>query len=981
MLTLGSSQRPLILILFATLLALGACTESGSDPGDDVSQDAGATDVGSSSDVETSDTSLDDGTPSEDVGTEDGTADAKAADAAADGQVTDTAIEDTTQDATSSDGAITDAESDASATEDGAEGDAEHEDTAASDAETDGGADGEADSADDDGSSACTSDEDCQAQNSCWVASCDVDTGVCEETQLDEGALCDDGNACSAGDACTADGWCLGLEAVTCSDGNPCTDDLCSPAIGCEFKNNFAACDDGDPCTIGEQCGGGVCSGAQPLCDDGNPCTTDTCDPATSACAFVPDDSAPCDDGSACTEGDACIDGVCTPGPVDACDDENPCTEDVCEAGTCTNSDLDGSGCDDGDACTDGDVCDEDTCVPGAPVVCDDSNPCTENLCDSVEGCSANVLTGAACEDNNACSTESACNAQGQCVTTVELVCDDENSCTENNCSSETGCFFTATIDPCDDGDACTTQDTCQADGSCVGAVVDCDDDNACTEDACDPVEGCGHEDITASCDLGNPCLVYGCNTETGCTEQPNSDPCDDGDVCTGPDVCTEGACLGETVECDDEDPCTADSCDSQDGCQHVAQDVPCDDGDACTQGEACEVTDPFCNGGSEVNQDDGVDCTVDACDPELGVTHTPDASACEIGQACDPIDGCKVGTPILVLSKYSLYPTDPVSSGQGQWIAVTNVGNAFIDLTELYLLNSVSAMALIKAPSGVISDPVYIGPGETVAGLKTPDADPPIAPEPFQFFFASAQDPNFGWDPEDDEIRIVDSQFNTVDSVTVKGVSEGPFTFSNQSPVVLGLATELDQAALASATNQQDNNDALLWCVYEETGATPTSAAPACERSRINEVALAEADGARFVELHLPFGGHTGDLKLRLLGADGGALATLLISDTRMPVGQTLVYTDGVAGVSLPPLTDGAVALLRGDELVDIYGFGTLTGEVDAVVGHPLVEGAPGPAQVEGQSAARLVDGVDSDDNSVDFGVSTPSPGQLNEP
>ena len=289
--------------------------------------------------------------------------------------------------------------------------------------------------------------------------------------------------------------------------------------------------------------------------------------------------------------------------------------------------------------------------------------------------------------------------------------------------------------------------------------------------------------------------------------------------------------------------------------------------------------------------------------------------------------------------------------------------------------------MALIESPSGVVTDPVLVGPGETVAGLKEPTAEAPIASEPFNFFFASAEEPNFHWDPEDDEVRLVDGGFNTVDSVVVNGVNQGPFSSTNQCPVFVGYATELDQVALAAATSQDDNNDALLWCVYDEMGATPTSAAPDCNRARINEVALAEPDGERFVELHLPFGGHTGDLKLRLLDSQGGAIETVLISDTRMPVGETLVYTDDVAGIELSALSDGAVALLRGDELLDIYGFGDLSVEIDAVVGHAMAEGTAGPAQTEGQSAARVLDGVDTEDNAADFAHGAPSPGLLNAP
>jgi hypothetical protein len=967
----GSRHRTLGTLAVSLLFTFTGCAESTDNGGagdgtGSTPSDASASNDEGSSDAAPTDVSADQGPAIQTDATTSDSKDGGTADISTDVPGEDAATGDGSGDAGTSDADPNDEDADG-----GTSADASEEDAAPGDVNSDIG----------DVVGPCTADQDCEAQNSCWEATCDLETGTCGETQRDEGVACDDGNACSSGDSCTADGWCLGLQAVTCVDDNPCTDDTCSPGTGCDFKNNFAACDDGDPCTIGEQCGGGTCTGASPLCEDENPCTTDTCDPTSGSCDFAADDTAPCDDGSSCTEGDACIGGVCTPGAVDACDDSNLCTSDDCVAGACTSSVLDGEPCDDGDACTQGDLCSEDSCTAGAPVGCDDQNACTEDLCDSASGCATTVLEGTVCEDNNACSTESLCNAAAQCATTAELVCDDQNDCTEDGCSSDSGCFFTATINACDDDDICTGQDTCQADGSCVGAAEDCDDGDACTQDTCDSETGCAHGDTSAGCDLGNPCMVYGCNTQTGCTEQASSEPCDDLDLCTGPDLCSDGSCSGAGLTCDDEDPCTADSCDPEAGCEHVAQDIPCDDGDACTQDEACELTDPFCNGGVPVDEDDLVDCTIDACQGDVGVTHTPDTGACQVGETCDPDDGCIPGSPTLVISKYNLAPTDLVSNGQGQWIAVTNVGDTFMDLTEIYLLNSVSAMALIKAPSGDVTEPVLIAPGETLAGLKTPAADPPVAPEPFHFFFTSAENPNFGWDPDEDEIHLVDEDFNTVDSVLVKAVNQGPFSFNNQSPVVLGRATEFDQAALGNATHQDDNNDALLWCAYDELGEDPASESLDCGRARINEVALAEADGERFIELHLPFGGQTGDVKIRLLDAEGGAVQTVLVSNTRMPVGQTLVYTDGVDGVAWNTLIDGAVALLRGDELLDLYGFGTLNAETDAVVGHPMVEGAAGPAQAQGQSAARANDGVDTENNASDFVATTPSPGQLNAP
>ncbi|MBM4371427.1 MAG: hypothetical protein FJ098_07215, partial [Deltaproteobacteria bacterium] len=101
--------------------------------------------------------------------------------------------------------------------------------------------------------------------------------------------------------------------------------------------------------------------------DDGNPCTDDVCDPLTGVCSHLPN-TAPCEDGDACTVEGLCVAGACV-GVALECDDLNPCTDDVCDpiAG-CTAVDNSAS-CDDGDPCTSGDQCLQGSCAPGTPIV------------------------------------------------------------------------------------------------------------------------------------------------------------------------------------------------------------------------------------------------------------------------------------------------------------------------------------------------------------------------------------------------------------------------------------------------------------------------------------------------------------------------------------------------------------------------------------------------------------------------------------
>jgi cysteine-rich repeat protein len=119
------------------------------------------------------------------------------------------------------------------------------------------------------------------------------------------------------------------------------------------------------------------------VCDDQNGCTEDLCD-ATSGCAANPN-TEPCDDGNACTVQDACAEGSCQGTPA-ACDDGIACTADSCDPGPgCVNTPQDGD-CDDGLPCTDG--------------VCHAGQGCAQN---PVENCCGNgIVEGAeVCDDNN----------------------------------------------------------------------------------------------------------------------------------------------------------------------------------------------------------------------------------------------------------------------------------------------------------------------------------------------------------------------------------------------------------------------------------------------------------------------------------------------------------------------------------------------------------------------------------------------------
>ncbi|MFQ5592473.1 MAG: hypothetical protein ACE5HE_15050, partial [Phycisphaerae bacterium] len=405
----------------------------------------------------------------------------------------------------------------------------------------------------------------------------------CGNGVVEESEQCDDDGGC-----CTLD--CrFKSQGTTCDDGNACTlsSGLCDTAGTCVARNlQRVACDDGNACTTSDVCIGGSCIGdLPPDCDDANGCTDDSCDPAV-GCLNVNNVLA-CDDGDACTTEDGCSGGLCLGGTPPDCGDSNPCTDDVCDSALgCVNTPNLVS-CDDGDACTVGDSCSDGICVGGAAPDCNDGNGCTDDRCDSVRGC-VSLPNSLSCDDRDACTTADRC-VMGLCVGGAELDCNDGNSCTNDSCSPARGCASVPNTLPCDDGDACTTLDTCSG-GTCSGgAAPDCDDSNVCTDDWCD--------------------------SSTGCLHGTNALGCDDGDACTSGDRCFGGSCSGEdtsAADCDDGNFCTDDACDPRSGCVHTANLIACDDGDACTSNDRC--FDGLCAGEdtSARDCDDANPCTND---------------------------------------------------------------------------------------------------------------------------------------------------------------------------------------------------------------------------------------------------------------------------------------------------------------------------------------------------------------------------------
>jgi hypothetical protein len=215
------------------------------------------------------------------------------------------------------------------------------------------------------------------------------------------------------------------------------------------------------------------------------------CDPP--GCADSPA-GIPCDDGNACTQGDHCDgNGACVPGaPLDC---SGLCQ--VCDPHAGCVPKGDGAACDDGNSCTVGDHCSGTACVPGTPVSC--AGPCLTGTCLPGTGCQPlPVLTS--CDDGTACTVGDHCSGtDGTCVAGAPLACDDGNSCTADACDAVRGC--THALLP--DGTLCTPIDRCHGPAQCQAGVcnsgpeLQCSDGDFCTDDLCDPQQGCVYSPVT----------------------------------------------------------------------------------------------------------------------------------------------------------------------------------------------------------------------------------------------------------------------------------------------------------------------------------------------------------------------------------------------------------------------------------------------------------------------------------------------------
>ena len=314
------------------------------------------------------------------------------------------------------------------------------------------------------------------------------------------------------------------------------------------------------------------------------------------------------------------------------------------------------------------------------------NNPCEECAPSSSKTSWSNRSQGAMCDDGDACTKMTTCNANGQCTGT-QITCNDQNPCTKDQCDPQQGCTYpdepqgtscpgdglSCTSDQCDGSGSCThpVSSGCLIGGTCiskgtakpsepckqcspsasktsysaVSSGTSCDDGEFCTvNDACNTQGQCTGSKRDCAATLGPK--VASCNQKFTCDDfadrcrasQPkmNNASCDDQNACTSSESCQNGVCTAQnTVTCSN--PCK--TCDPGTGmCTENRQDgSTCDNGDACLNATCQSGT---CTDQGSVSCDDMNPCTADSCDMASGCANTPVSDGTMVGTpSCNPDD------------------------------------------------------------------------------------------------------------------------------------------------------------------------------------------------------------------------------------------------------------------------------------------------------------------------------------------------------
>lgn len=411
--------------------------------------------------------------------------------------------------------------------------------------------------------------------------------------------ICPDGLTCLVGVCVPQD--CLdgsifdGCPTVTCSRDDmcdppdiECTEALCVEGRCHPFPNHEECgsaewCNPDDGCRVfpgwpSEDTGSDMDAGttgcrSDDACNDGNPCTDDLC--LMGLCSF-PGNSRACDDGMFCNGPDQCSGSACSVPSGDPCPGASTCNElaDTCE------------GCATGADCP--------TDLPGPWTACDFGGATcatdgTHSRQVTLYTCVAAECVGATMTENGACSRTSR----------------DGMSCGSSGCGGWGGCDYSDACDESASQSRTCTDPVCMG-GSCVNSMRD--ERQPCSRST--GGMGCGagsYCDGWGSCDYSDACDQDGTQTRT----------------------CHDFRCGGGS--------CRDSPRGESQGCSRNTETAPCGSNPTyCGRTTTCHV----CRGGSCAVNDPHFDAD---CNPSCGVAIGLCGGAgicCSLRGACTPVGG-----------------------------------------------------------------------------------------------------------------------------------------------------------------------------------------------------------------------------------------------------------------------------------------------------------------------------------------------------
>ncbi len=373
--------------------------------------------------------------------------------------------------------------------------------------------------------------------------------------------------------------------------------------------------------------------------DDNNDCTQDLCDlgvvshppePVSTLCGA----SGVCDGNGNCgfcnVDGDCQADTFCRDWRCDTVAMPNVCVfTDLNDGVDLPTGQIDGN-------------CRTQRCNTGAAEnQIDGADLPVDNLECTLDLCSAGTPTNPPLALDVPCTQGVGgrfCNGNGACVDCNDVtqcsgadgIC-DQNACNANTCEIE---FLAATVNApmaCQSAMPDCQVVKCDGLGSCGASVPD-------DADVVDDGIQCTADSCSGGAEVHDSATVEG----TNCTQN--------GSFCDGMETCQSGVCIAGGSPCPGHNtgPACDDSCDELTG-TCTASDMlatPCDDGQFCTGTDFCNSNGTCVGLGNPCpGQDVGPACD-DSCSEASGDCSAPDvvATACDDGAFCTASDTCDAG-------------------------------------------------------------------------------------------------------------------------------------------------------------------------------------------------------------------------------------------------------------------------------------------------------------------------------------------------